>query len=61
MAAVPAPHDRDLVWRRQLVFWHVIFGVLFTVALYLTAMDDRGPRLAGAVCMAAGVIGLALG
>ncbi len=52
MAAVPAPHDRDLVWRRQLVFWHVIFGVLFTVALYLTAMDDRGPRLAGAACVA---------
>ena len=54
MTATPAPAtpDRDLVWRRQLVFWHVIFGVLFAVALYLTAMDDRGPRLAGVACVA---------
>lgn len=51
-AAAAAAHDRDLVWRRQLVFWHVIFGVLFAVALYLTVVDDRGPRPAGAACVA---------
>ena len=45
------PHDRDRVWRRQLVFWHGIAGVIFTVALYLTAVDDRGPRAASAVCV----------
>jgi signal transduction histidine kinase len=51
-AATAAAHDRDLVWRRQLVFWHATFGVLFVVTLYLTAMDDRGSRLAGAACVA---------
>ena len=51
-AATAAPHDRDLVWRRQLVFWHATFGVLFVVTLYLTVMDDRGLRLAGAACVA---------
>jgi signal transduction histidine kinase len=53
----PASHDRDLVWRRQLVFWHGIAGVIFGVALYLTSVDDRGPRLASAACVA--VIALA--
>lgn len=57
MTTAVVPQDRDLVWRRQLVFWHLIAGVLFAVALYLTAMDDRGPRLAGAACVTG--IGLA--
>ena len=52
MTAAAAAHDRDLVWRRQLVFWHLIFGVLFAVALYLTVVDDRGPRATGAACVA---------
>ena len=59
-APAPTPTDRDLVWRRQLVFWHVIFGVLFAVALYLTAMDDRGPRLASAACVTGIVLAYAL-
>ncbi len=57
MTSAAVAQDRDLVWRRQLVFWHIIAGVLFAVALYLTAMDDRGPRLAGAACVTG--IGLA--
>lgn len=44
--------DRDRVWRRQLVFWHVMFAVLWGVGLYLTAVDDRGPRVVGVACMA---------
>jgi signal transduction histidine kinase len=44
--------DRDRVWRRQLVFWHAMFVVLWAVGLYLTAVDDRGPRVAGVACMA---------
>ena len=34
------------------MFWHATFGVLFVVTLYLTVMDDRGLRLAGAACVA---------
>lgn len=50
-AAPAVQPDRDRVWRRQLVFWHGIAGVIFAVALYLTAVDDRGPRVASAACV----------
>ena len=53
MTSAAVPQDRDRVWRRQLVFWHGLAGVIFAVALYLTSVDDRGPRLASAACVAA--------